>query len=94
METTEAIQIEIENLKCGGCEKSILKELATLGEISDVVVDREQKLVSFTGDQSVRDAVVNKLRSMGYPEKDSLSGIDAGLASAKSFVSCAIGRVL
>jgi hypothetical protein len=36
---------------------------------------------------------VNKLRSMGYPEKDSLSGIDAGLATAKSLVSCAIGRV-
>jgi copper chaperone len=78
MEMTTAIQIEIENLKCGGCEKSILKGLATMGEISDVMV---------------RDAVVNKLRSMGYPEKDSLSGLDAGLANAKSFVSCAIGRV-
>ena len=93
MEMTEAMQIEIENLKCGGCEKSILKGLATMIEISDVVVDHEHKLVSFSGDQSVRDAVVNKLRSMGYPEKDSLSGIDAGLATAKSFVSCAIGRV-
>ena len=90
---TTAIQIEIENLKCGGCEKSILKGLATMGEISDVMVDREHKLVSFTGDQSIRDAVVNKLRSMGYPEKDSLSGLDAGLANAKSFVSCAIGHV-
>ena len=89
----EVMQIEIENLKCGGCEKSIKKGLATLGEIADVVVDREHKLVIFSGDRSVRDAVVNKLRSMGYPEKDSLSGIDAGLANAKSFVSCAIGRV-
>ena len=88
----EAMQIGIENLKCGGCEKSILKGLATMSEISDLV-DREHKLVSFSGDQSVRNAVVNKLRSMGYPEKDSLSGIDAGLANAKSFVSCAIGRV-
>ena len=93
MEMTEAMQIEIENLKCGGCEKSVLKGLATMGEISDVVVDHEHKLVSFKGEQSVRKAVVNKLRSMGYPEKDSLSGIDAGLANAKSFVSCAIGRV-
>ncbi|MDG1110007.1 MAG: heavy-metal-associated domain-containing protein [Burkholderiaceae bacterium] len=93
MEMAEAMQIGIENLKCGGCEKSILKGLATMSEISDVVVDREHKLVSFSGDQSVRNAVVNKLRSMGYPEKDSLSGIDAGLANAKSFVSCAIGRV-
>ncbi len=90
---TATIQIEIENLKCGGCEKSILKGLATMQAISDVTVDHDLKLVSFNGDQSVRSAVVAKLRSMGYPEKDSLSGLDSGLANAKSFVSCAIGRV-
>ena len=90
---TTAMQIEIENLKCGGCEKSILKGLAAMGDIADVVVDRELKRVSFTGDPSVRDAVANKLRSMGYPEKDALSGLDAGLANAKSFVSCAMGRM-
>lgn len=88
-----AMQVEIENLKCGGCEKSILKALASMEVISDVVVDHEHNLVSFTGDLSVRDRVVNKLRSMGYPEKDALHGLDAGLANAKSFVSCAIGRM-
>jgi copper chaperone len=36
---------------------------------------------------------VAKLKSMGYPEHGSISGLDAGLANAKSFVSCAIGRV-
>ena len=46
------LQIEIENLKCGGCE-----------------------------------------RAMGYPEKGSVSGLTAGLVNAKSFVSCAIGRM-
>ncbi len=90
---TATMQVEIENLKCGGCEKSILKGLATMEGISEVSVDHDLKLVSFNGDQSVRSAVVTKLRSMGYPEKDSLRGLDAGLANAKSFVSCAIGRV-
>ena len=88
-----AMQVEIENLKCGGCEKSILKALASMEAISDVVVDREHNLVSFTGDLTVRDSVVNKLRAMGYPEKDALHGLDAGLANAKSFVSCAMGRM-
>lgn len=87
------MQIEIENLKCGGCENSIRKGLASIGEISDVVVDQDNKLVRFKGEASVRTAVVNKLRSMGYPEKGMLTGFDAGLANAKSFVSCAIGRV-
>jgi len=88
-----AMQIEIDNLKCGGCEKSILKGLSEMPEVSDVVVDREHKAVRFTGPALARDAVVRKLHSMGYPEKGSTSGLEAGLANAKSFVSCAVGHM-
>lgn len=87
------LRIEIENLKCGGCERSILKGLGSMDEISDIVVNRENQWVQFTGNESMRLKVVDKLRSMGYPEKGSLTGLDAGLANVKSFVSCAIGRV-
>jgi copper chaperone len=87
------MQIEIDNLKCGGCEKSIVKGLSAMPEVADVVVDREHQTVRFNGAASDRDAVVQKLRSMGYPEKGSLGGFDAGLANAKSFVSCAVGRM-
>jgi copper chaperone len=88
-----SMQIEIENLKCGGCEKSILKGLGAIEEITDIVVNREKQSVQFTGSETIRPKVADKLRAMGYPEKGSLRGIDAGLANAKSFVSCAIGRV-
>lgn len=94
MEMTATVKIEIENLKCGGCENSIRKGLATINEISDVTVDRELKLITFNGEESLRELVTAKLRSMGYPEKGALSGLDAGLANTKSFVSCAIGRML
>ncbi|WP_445775556.1 heavy-metal-associated domain-containing protein [Shewanella sp.] len=87
------MQIEIDNLKCGGCEKSIVKGLSAMPEVADVVVDREHQTVRFNGAASDRDVVVQKLRSMGYPEKGSLAGFDAGLANAKSFVSCAVGRM-
>ena len=90
---TTDMHIEIDNLKCGGCEKSILKGLSTLEGITGVTVDREHQSVRFTGEASLRDQVAAKLLSMGYPEKGSLKGLDAGLANAKSFVSCAIGRV-
>jgi copper chaperone len=30
---------------------------------------------------------------MGYPEKGSVNGLGAAVAGAKSFVSCAIGRL-
>ena len=87
------IQVHVENIKSGGCEKSIVKGLMSIEGLSDVEIDREQQLVSVTADASLRDALVAKLKSMGYPEHGSVSGLDAGLANAKSFVSCAIGRV-
>jgi copper chaperone len=51
------------------------------------------KKVSVMADDSLREAIAAKLKSMGYPEYGSVSGLDAGLANTKSFVSCAIGRV-
>lgn len=87
------IQIEIENIKCGGCERSILKGLTTIDGLSDIAIDREAQKVSVKASPELRAAIIDKLRSMGYPEKGSVRGFDAGLANAKSFVSCAIGRV-
>ena len=87
------MQVVIDNLKCGGCEKSIVKGLSAMPEVSDLIVDREHQTVRFTGAASSRDAVVQKLRSMGYPEKGTLAGMEAGLVNAKSFVSCAVGRM-
>lgn len=87
------IQIHVENIKYGGCEKSIEKGLKTINGLSNIVINRDQQIVSVTAEDSLRDAIVEKLKSMGYPEYSSVSGFDAGLANARSFVSCAIGRV-
>ncbi|MEY3469379.1 MAG: hypothetical protein RL203_1473 [Pseudomonadota bacterium] len=91
--TVHQIQIHVENIKCGGCEKSIVKGLSAIDGLSNIVIDRDLQMVSVTADESQRDAIAAKLKSMGYPEYGSVSGLDAGLANAKSFVSCAIGRV-
>lgn len=64
-----------------------------MGTIYNVSVDQEHQRVQFTGEEAVRASVADKLLSMGYPEKDTLSGLGAGLANAKSYVSCAIGRI-
>lgn len=91
--TVNQIQVQVENIKCGGCEKSIVKGLSSIQGLSDIVIDREQQVVRATGDASLREVLVAKLKSMGYPEHGSVRGLDAGLANAKSFVSCAIGRM-
>ena len=87
------IQVHVENIKCGGCEKSIMKGLNLIECVSNIVIDRDQQLIIVTADMSLREALVTNLKSMGYPEQGSVSGLDAGLANAKSFVSCAIGRI-
>jgi copper chaperone len=90
---TETFQVEVENIKCGGCENSIVKGINSVAQVSNLVIDREKQLVSFSGEASIKQTVIDKLRSMGYPEKGSVAGIAAGITNAKSFVSCAIGRM-
>jgi copper chaperone len=90
---TIEMEIEVENLKCGGCARSILKGLSEVPGITDIAVDNERQVVKFVGAEASRVQVADKLRSMGYPETGTLEGLSAGLANAKSFVSCAIGRM-
>lgn len=89
----EQMQIEIENLKCGGCARSILKGLTELPGVTNAEVDMDQQLVKYEGTEATRLQVADKLRAMGYPERGTLHGLSAGVANAKSFVSCAIGRI-
>ena len=91
--TVNQIQVNVENIKCGGCEKSIIKGLNAIEGLLDIKIDRDQQSVTVTAEESLREALVAKLKSMGYPEHGSVSGLDAGLVNAKSFVSCAIGRI-
>ena len=87
------IQVHVENIKCGGCEKSIIKGLTSIEGLFNIVIDRDLQLVKVTADESLREVIAAKLKSMGYPEYGSVSGFEAVLANAKSFVSCAIGGV-
>lgn len=90
---TIAMQVDIENLKCGGCARSILKRLGAVPGVTEVAVDEEKQSVTFVGEAEVRPRVVQELLSLGYPERGTLEGLSAGVANAKSFVSCALGRI-
>jgi len=88
-----SIEIEVENIKCGGCANSIRKGLLEDSRIESVDVDIENGKVSFNGAEAARDDVVARLLKMGYPEKGSVEGLKSATAKAKSFASCAIGRM-
>lgn len=84
--------IEIENLKCGGCAKTIENALLGIDGIESVVIDHDNETVSYASADNVESTVVEKLLKMGYPQRGTVSGLEAGVATAKSFVSCAIGK--
>jgi copper chaperone len=92
MNTTN-IQIQVENIKCGGCRNSIVNSLSGLPGVSAVDVDVANGQITLEAPESSRAEVVDKLRSMGYPETGTVQGLSAAVAGAKSFVSCAVGRL-
>lgn len=85
--------IAVENIKCHGCANSIRGKLLEQELARAVDVDVEQGKVSIEGNPERRDQVALALAKMGYPEVGSVEGMKAAAAKAKSFVSCAIGRI-
>lgn len=84
--------IKIQNLKCGGCANTVTRGINSIKGVSDVSVSVETSEISFnitTAD--LLGSVKQKLISLGYPE---ISDSNSTILKAKSFVSCATGRVL
>lgn len=87
------IEIEVENIKCGGCASTIINKLGNADGVLDVDVDLETGTVTIDGDTSRREQYAGILASIGYPEAGTTQGLSSAGAIAKSFVSCAVGRL-
>lgn len=83
--------IIVQNLKCGGCANTITTKLSQLENVTNIVVDTESSTVSFVAVSS-DDAlnVKERLRTLGYPSIEDVNGM---ISKAKSFVSCATGKI-
>ncbi len=83
--------LNIQNLKCGGCANTIVKRLSALNSVENVTVNNETSSVTFSYDNAkTLKNIKSQLKLTGYPvlgDKNALS------TKAKSFVSCAIGRI-
>lgn len=88
-----AFSIEVENIKCGGCANSIQKKLTQLAGVEEVKVEIDAGIVTVEADECQKDDIVQTLADLGYPEVGSVSGLQSAGAKAKSFVSCAVGRM-
>ncbi len=84
---------EVQNVKCGGCANTLITALKE--EFGDVTVDLEvnPRKITLDIEDNKKEDLKLKLRSLGYPlTSDELSGFDKAATTAKSFVSCAVGK--
>ena len=79
----------IENIKCGGCAAQITSVLNKDYPNMDVDVDYENGEVKVSGDELAIDQVYATLKRMGYAKRGESTTLD----SAKSYVSCMVGKV-
>lgn len=85
---------EVNNVKCGGCAGSLKKSLLKDFGAVEVDLTTEPRKISLEIEEDRIEALKLKLKSMGYPlVSEQLKGIEKAVTNAKSYVSCAIGKM-
>lgn len=83
--------IVVQNLRCGGCARTITTKLSEIQNVSDIKVDVNTATISFLVQNSEEGLEVKqKLKALGYPEVNNTNGV---LLKVKSFMSCASGKI-
>ncbi|MBN2236954.1 MAG: heavy-metal-associated domain-containing protein [Bacteroidales bacterium] len=80
----------IENLKCRGCENTIRKEIAKFPSVNKVTVNLALSQITIDLEEVAElELIKDRLAKIGYPEV----GKNSFVTAAKSYISCAIGRM-
>jgi copper chaperone CopZ len=84
-------EIFVENIKCFGCRNTVIKEVKKQEMVQSVDVEVETGKVSlnYQGGEETLARIKSRLYRKGYPEK----GSNNIKSTAKSYVSCALGRL-
>ena len=85
---------QVENVKCGGCASTLKTKLKD--KFGDVEVDLEKfpREITLNLDPRKIGELSAALKKLGYPfSSDKLGFVDTASTKAKSFVSCAIGKM-
>lgn len=81
----------IQNLKCSGCEGTIINALLKINGVQNVAIHFEDSSISLTyKNNDVFENVQAKLSQLGYPVAGSKNTM---IKKAASYVSCAIGKI-
>jgi copper chaperone CopZ len=87
------MKIEVDNINCGGCTSTITKNLNKAFDTPVIDIDIETGIINIEVASDKREEVIDTLKGLGYPEKDTAQGFDSVKSKAKSFVSCAVGKI-
>ena len=85
---------EVLNVKCGGCAGTLKKSLLENFGVVEVNLEVEPRQITLEMEENKMQALREKLISLGYPMSDEdLGTIQKITTTAKSFVSCAVGKM-
>lgn len=82
------------NVKCGGCANTLKEKLAEEFGKVDVDLSKEPREITLDIDDEQIENLGKALKKLGYPFlSEEMGFVDSTSAKAKSFVSCAIGKI-
>ena len=86
--------LQVENVKCEGCASTLKTKLKDkFGEV-EVDLEKFPREITLDLDPNRVGELGVALKKLGYPfSADKLGFIDTASTKAKSFVSCAIGKI-
>jgi len=84
---------KVSNVKCGGCANTLKNRLEPIFGAIEVDLTMEPRVININSnhnEQQLRDELIN----LGYPMIDEELRFSQNISTkAKSFVSCAIGKI-
>ena len=85
---------EVINVKCDGCASTLKASLKEEFGEAEVNLNVKPRQITLDIEDSAIPTLRAKLKSLGYPMSDEdLSKFEGFTTSAKSFVSCAVGKM-
>ena len=85
---------EVLNVKCGGCANTLTSSLEKEFGLIEVDLEVEPRVITLDIEEENIPQLRVELKRLGYPMSDEdLTKFDAFSTNAKSYVSCAIGKM-
>jgi copper chaperone CopZ len=84
-------QYQVLNVKCNGCASTLKSKLKPMYGQIEVDLNVDPRIITINQDEEI---LRKQLITLGYPIADeNMSTLQSFSTTAKSFVSCAIGKV-